>query len=324
MAGRVSQCWHPTHTNRAMRGLRIALMLCLTAHTAGVGDNYNYQYGGIDDPRNPADLGGSSGPPQAAAPPTAASPSCQYTPPGTNVHFDLSGMKQIVHDFTSATAGGYTYRFNVCGDTIKECNSQPAPASKWRGSKCNNLGDRNTMAMTALDPANPSKGLRLSFTQGDICKKQTPDGGTEMGSRSISYEVSCSGSEGELKNVNEVSMCDYVVQFESKHACPIAPPIHWLKIIALVLLLAFAIYCIGGALYNYKVHQLQGVDAMPNKAMWDEVPGLVRDGAHFSFTHTKVGVTNAYVWLKAKYDEHKQRGVGETTTLNAAPNVSSA
>ena len=30
-----------------------------------------------------------------------------------------------------------------------------------------------------------------------------------------------------------------------------------------------------------------GMDAIPNRAMWQEVPGLVKDGVHFSYTHSK-------------------------------------
>ena len=106
----------------------------------------------------------------------------------TGESFDLSPMKREEHDFTGTTTGGYTYRFNVCGNTVKLCNAQPAPASKWRGTKCNNLGDPATQRVSLLDSTDPTKGVRLTYTQGDICKRQV-DGQMEIGSRLINYDV---------------------------------------------------------------------------------------------------------------------------------------
>lgn len=97
-------------------------------------------------------------------------PSCTFLSKG--MRFSLDGMKRRDHDYTGTTPGGYTYRFNVCGGSVKVCNSQVAPASKWRGSKCNNLGDMSTQTMELLDASNPKKGLRVAYKNGDICKKQ--------------------------------------------------------------------------------------------------------------------------------------------------------
>jgi len=227
-------------------------------------------------------------------------------PAGTNLHFDLNPMKQTSHDFTSATAGGYTYRFNVCGDAVKVCNSQPSPAAKWRGTKCNNLGDRETLQVSLLDSASPSKGVKLAYSQGDICKKQTSDGGTEMGSRSVTYEVSCKwGDAGTLKSIREVSMCEYVVLFDSKHACPVTSQSGLFTSVMFFLVLSFGMYCVLGCAYNYYYHQAKGLDAMPNKAVWEEVPGLVREGVQFSYTQTKTYGTMAYEYAKEKYETYK-------------------
>ena len=100
------------------------------------------------------------------------SPSCKFTAKGST--FNLEGMTRTEHDFTGTTPGGYTYRFNVCGGTVKVCNQQQAPSSKWRGTKCNNLGDLSTQEIGLLDNLNPHKGLKVSYHDGDICKKQVP------------------------------------------------------------------------------------------------------------------------------------------------------
>ena len=52
------------------------------------------------------DIGFMPYPPPAPASGGIAGSSCVFSPAGTNLHFDLSPMKQTSHDFTSATAGG--------------------------------------------------------------------------------------------------------------------------------------------------------------------------------------------------------------------------
>lgn len=164
--------------------LRRGLLLLLFALGGRAQDGFDDDIGGGEDagylmPNPP--------PPPAKASDAASSSSCIFKAP-TGEAFDLTPMMKTDHDFTGTTNGGYAYRFNVCGNTVKLCNAQPAPASKWRGTKCNNLGDPSTQTVSLLDSTNPSAGLRIKYTQGDICKRQV-DGQMEISSRLISYEV---------------------------------------------------------------------------------------------------------------------------------------
>ena len=95
----------------------------------------------------------------------------------------------------------------MCGGTVKVCNRQPAPASKWRGTKCNNLGDMQTQEISLIDDHDASKGLRLVYRDGDICKKQV-SGQMEIGSRQVTYEIECDrGSDsGVLQRIVETSV----------------------------------------------------------------------------------------------------------------------
>ena len=138
--------------------------------------------------------------------PSVRAPPCFWTSPGGST-FNLQGMKQLGHDFTGTTAGGYTYRFNMCGGTVKVCNRQPAPASKWRGTKCNNLGDMQTQEISLIDDHDASKGLRLVYRDGDICKKQV-NGQVAIGSRQVTYEIECDRGSGPgvLQRIVETSM----------------------------------------------------------------------------------------------------------------------
>lgn len=124
-----------------------------------------FSHGQIDDESDAAF--GFNGMGGALAP---VIPPCTYSAAG--LKFNLAGMRKEEHDFTGLTQGGYTYRFNVCGSTNKICNSQTAPASKWRNEKCNNLGDMSTQEIRLLDSTNPWKGLAVFYKDGDVCKRQ--------------------------------------------------------------------------------------------------------------------------------------------------------
>jgi len=265
------------------------------------------------------DIGDESYLPRPSPPPPPAplgsvgsGSSCVFKAPG-GASFDLTPMKRDDHDFTGTTTGGYAYRFNVCGNTVKLCNSQPAPASKWRGTKCNNLGDPSTQTVSLLDGNDPAKGLRLKYTQGDICKRQV-DGQMEIGSRMVSYDVYCDPSEeiGKLRTIQEVSMCEYVIEYGSVHACPAGTSRGALggRGWRLVFLLLFGglVYVGAGVYLNGRNEGKHGVEAIPHVRYWEQVPGLVRDGVQFSYVHgraaAELGLERgqaAYTFLRERY-----------------------
>jgi len=217
----------------------------------------------------------------------AAAPSCTLSAKGAT--YNLAGMKRDDHDYTGTTPGGYTYRFNVCGGTVKVCNSQAAPASKWRGTKCNNLGDMQTQEIGLVDAKDPGKGVKITYKDGDICKKQI-NGQMEISSRQINYEIECSGDDpAVLKHIDEVSMCEYTVTFASKYGCPVGS--HrgrgW-KFVILVLTSFFLYFAIGFGI-KYQKYGMRGAEAVPNVDMWRQVPGLVKDGVSFTAGGAKVG-----------------------------------
>ena len=239
-------------------------------------------------------------PPFASALSTSAQTSCVYSVSGHT--FDMSPMRRTDHDFTGTTNGGYAYRFNVCGNTVKLCNQLPAPASKWRGTKCNNLGDASTQTISLLDGKNPGLGLRFSYSAGDICKRQSV-GEAQMASRSVVYEVYCdpSNTPGTLRLIQELSMCEYVIKFDSAYACPAGSRggrgWRWLFLFFFFV----ACYLGGGYYYNHKNNGTHGVEAIPHVRYWEQVPGLVKDGMAFSWTHGKIAAEFSYVHGQAAY-----------------------
>ena len=290
----------------------------------------------VDDDMGGDDGAGmdATGPSPPAADGVSAS-SCVFKAAGNR--FDLSPMKRTDHDFTGTTTGGYTYRFNVCGNTVKLCNAQPAPASKWRGTKCNNLGDPATQSVSLLDSADPGRGLKLKYTQGDICKRQV-DGQMEIGSRVITYEVRAPTAaadadadalfsrarsrraqvacdpreEGRLRlPIKELSMCEYVVQFDSRHACPVGTASGalggrgWGLIVLMVL--CVLLYLGGGIYLNGRTEGKHGVEAIAHIRYWEELPGLVRDGLQFSYTHGRAAAEIGMERSRVLYADLRER-----------------
>jgi len=76
----------------------------------------------------------------------------------------------------------------------------------------------------------------------------------------------------------------------------------------MLLVFAFCMYCAAGAAYNYQYHQAKGFDAIPNKAFWEELPGLVRDGVQFSYTHAKTYGGRGYELALEKYEAYRSKG----------------
>jgi hypothetical protein len=163
------------------------------------------------------------------------------------------------------------------------------------------------MAVSLLDEASAAGGVRLRFDQGDICKRQSAAGQTEMGSRIVNFDVKCAGDDGRLDQIEEVSMCEYTIHFSSKAACPVASGRGRTFRLAVFLGFVFLAYCAGGVAYNHHYHgQPVSADAIPHREMWREVPGLVKDGVAFSQEQSKV----ALEYAREKYQQYRGQPAG--------------
>lgn len=228
-----------------------------------------------------------------------AQSSCKLTT-AEGAEFDFSGMRRADHDYTGTVPGGYAYRFNVCGNTVKECGTQPSPASKWRGTKCNNLGDASSQKISLVDPDDVTAGLKVSFVNGDICKKQV-NGAMEVSSRNVDFEIHCDRSEptGKLRDIEEVSMCEYIIHFGSVHGCAVGSGGSGASL-SFYIIFTIAMYLGVGVAYNhYQLEVPLGKEAIPHVAFWETVPGLVQEGCAFSYHQA----ATTYKLAKEMYDE---------------------
>ena len=114
-------------------------------------------------------------------------------------------------------------------------------------------------------------------------------------------------------------MCEYIIQFDSRYACPAGSGRGALggRGWRLVTLLLFGglVYLGVGIYLNGRNEGKHGVEAIPHIRYWEEVPGLVRDGMQFSAVHGRAAaevaaakgqemlpvLQNLYTQLKERY-----------------------
>jgi hypothetical protein len=159
---------------------------------------------------------------------------------------------RVKDDRDNAVSGNYTYIFNVCGDLSAEFFEDPtfsvcattydtpflpntnrtAPAFQFANQNrfwsvapneaCHRLGDSLDIATSysysLLDPNNPSRGIVLTYKNGDWCNFA----GTV--SRSLSLSIMCAddtdGYPDTSETVTESTTCQYDLFFRSVYGCP--------------------------------------------------------------------------------------------------------
>jgi len=171
----------------------------------------------------------------------AAAP-CAYEHAGH--HFDLRGA--VPSELSATSESGFRYFLSVCGPTQTVCNGAPSVGSKWRGTKCNNLGDEATRSLSLLDARDPRKGINITYRKGDVCLRGK-DETVDIGSRSLTLSLVCdpSVSVAKLRGVAEPSMCETVATVVTHRACP-STSSSWAGRLVVLLLLA------GGATAAYR------------------------------------------------------------------------
>ena len=103
---------------------------------------------------------------------------------------------------------------------------------------------------------------------------------------------SVSGAVG--RSAKENPPLRYTIVIASKHACPHMPqPLSWGWWFIILSGVATLAYFGGGTAYNARVRGEEGMDVIPHWQYWQMLPGLVKDGMSFSWTHGRVFAYNA-------------------------------
>lgn len=163
---------------------------------------------------------------------------CTWRDPGTGAQYNLAALRMSggsgypVLDAGSASSDPnrrYIYYFNVCGNVTAPSSTcdkvDPPPArvgpgpvfqTKADDDQCYRLGTVAANGQFDLLPSrDPSKGLRLTYSDGEYCQAHGR-------ARSFVINFNCipAGAHPGPTAVSE-DRCEYALDFDSQHACPL-------------------------------------------------------------------------------------------------------
>lgn len=214
----------------------------------------------------------------------ASDTQCTWTS-ASGTFYDLTSMKQSSNDYRWHDEK-YEFLVNVCADTHETCkiaSKKPGMAVQYdksqglQGDKCFILGGGSPV-WSLLQEGDPKKGVQVRYEMGEGCIT----GGNRP--RTMSLKISCKEGQHhpELVKVIETSVCNYEGHFEAAQGCPANGGGGGWTFVFCVFFIAL-VYFGGGAFYRHKTQgiPLNSIEAIPNYDFWEQLPGLVRDGATF-------------------------------------------
>jgi len=224
--------------------------------------------------------------------------SCQANLGGST--YDLSALKKSGSEapWQLTATDNYNYYMNICDQIAQQpsgctynsvqqfCNDGTGCAAYQTtadGAFCYAMGVDTSMTATFLDPAGaresePESGLTLTWSaRGLECD------------RFFNVRLICDPSEspGKPGSIQEVSDCQYQVQWASATGCNSA--LSWGWTFFILFDVALLLYCGGGYAYNVRKEgadmdgditqgEAFNADAVPQWEYWTQLPDLVKDG----------------------------------------------
>jgi len=186
----------------------------------------------------------------------------------------------------------YQYKLNICGTVVGDtnCASKGAALCQYTFSPPSllhvlNLWD-NTGQWAHIDANDPTAGVQVVFNNGDSC----PSGGTTV-PRQVTYQFPCvPGSKTTTYKLGYLG-CNYIVNFPTGASCTggIVPSsggggLSGGSIFSIIFFVVGLVYVVAGCIFKRVQKGASGMDACPNIDVWREIPGLVGDGARFTWT----------------------------------------
>ena len=150
---------------------------------------------------------------------------------------------------------------------------------------CHTIGKSGPeVSYELIDEKAPSKGVKYMMNGGDSCGTNG-----KIVNHTLTLNIVCDKKVKELPtqfDITSTDDCAYYATINHKSGCPASSGGSGGLTFGGVFLIIFFVggfcYFAAGFAYNMKYQQLQGLDALPNKGFWIEVPGLVKDGAFFT------------------------------------------
>ena len=222
-----------------------------------------------------------------------------FKPPESPGYFDVQGnMGQ--HDFYFMGCGTVaTLKPTPLSCEQSQCQQpaaiqtwgQPAPQPpQFPSDSCAGLGSMAQAKCTHMNNAT-IQGLQCDFDGGD-------------GGRTMSIIYLCSPTVAQPTAAQAGSSPGggdhYVVTFTGPSACSGGggggAGGGWGKTFLILFPVFTGLYFAGGFAYNYKYKELTGAEAVPQIEYWRELPGLVKEGCHFSYDHAMAFIA----WVQAQ------------------------
>ncbi|KAI0800825.1 mannose-6-phosphate receptor binding domain-containing protein [Fomes fomentarius] len=181
-------------------------------------------------------------------------------------YYDLNRLTSR-KDYEFTSSGGQKYILNVCKAVSHEVwapkvdKPEDVAGFTRRTHGDFSIGDANTTVVV-------SEGQPLIFmTDGSHC----PNAGDLTASTAIRFICDGSAGIGEPKMIatlppEEDKACAFVVEWRTEMACPTSEGSVFgtiVSVMAIIVAVVFALYIVGGTLYNRYVLELRGMDQIP-------------------------------------------------------------
>ncbi|QDZ23083.1 hypothetical protein A3770_09p56010 [Chloropicon primus] len=177
---------------------------------------------------------------------------------------------------------------NSCGNSCSALQLQNDPRSyMFSYTYCHTLGQaRNGLtSFQLLDEVKPSKGVKYVMNGGDSCGTNG-----QIVNHTFTVNIVCDKKVKKLPStftVSTVNDCAYETTISHRSGCPKSGGASGGLTFGGVFLITFFCggftYFVGFFAYNMKFAQLVGMDAIPHKDFWMELPGLAKDGVFFTW-----------------------------------------
>lgn len=177
---------------------------------------------------------------------------------------------------------------NSCGNSCAALQLQNDPRSyMFSYTYCHTLGQATPPEVTynLIDESKPAKGVKYVLNGGDSCGTNG-----KIVNHTFAVNIVCDKKVKELPttfDVTTVDECSYETTINHKSGCPKGSSGSGGLTFGGVFLIIF--FCGGFAFfagffaYNMKFQGLQGMDAVPHKDVWGELPGLAKDGVFYTW-----------------------------------------
>lgn len=211
---------------------------------------------------------------------------CVFSVGGSS--YDLTPLRHETlgapdYQVTDSSAQQTTVFMNVCNNVMtppQVCKLiLPSPGYKYNVQTCESMGD--VTFPKASPNSDGTAGFTLEYSYGP--------GMTSAPKMEIVFKCDHGAGPGAATVTNcAMTAPDTVchLAWSSEYACPTSN-FGWGATFCIIFAAVVVVYLAGGTYYNRTTKGMRGMEAMPNRDFWRELPALVKEGTTFFFS--KVG-----------------------------------